>query len=83
MACVGPGLCAHQASTRPRSEDGDHAGCWRGFCVYVYCGVINAVLFGIPTGTMLMVLVWGLVQYAIAAVAGACLQERKRETGID
>jgi hypothetical protein len=43
------------------------------FCVYFYCGVINGVLIGIPTGTMVMVLVWGLVQYAIAAVAGAWL----------
>ena len=43
------------------------------FCVYFYCGVINGVLFGIPTGTMLMVLVWGLVQYPVAAIAGAWL----------
>ncbi|MDQ5844767.1 MAG: hypothetical protein M3539_05670 [Acidobacteriota bacterium] len=43
------------------------------FCVYLYSGIINGVLFGIPTGTMVMVAVWGLVQYAVAAVAGAWL----------
>jgi hypothetical protein len=49
------------------------AGVLAWFCVYFYSGLINGVLFGIPMGTMVMVLIWGLVQYAIAAVAGAWL----------
>lgn len=49
------------------------AGLFAWFAVYVYNGIIHSVLFGIPTGAMLMVLVWGLVQYAVAAIAGAWL----------
>ena len=49
------------------------AGLFAWFAVYVYNGIIHSVLFGIPMGTMVMVLVWGLVQYSVAAVAGAWL----------
>jgi F0F1-type ATP synthase assembly protein I len=47
------------------------AGLFAWFGVYFYSGIINGVLFGIPTNTMIMVVVWGLIQYALAAVAGA------------
>lgn len=49
------------------------AGLFAWFAVYVYNGIIHSILFGIPMGTMVMVLVWGLVQYSVAAVAGAWL----------
>lgn len=49
------------------------AGLFGWFGVYFYSGIVNGVLFGIPMGTMCMVIVWGLVEYAIAAVAGAWL----------
>ncbi len=65
------------AMIRPRLGPGVKtaiiAGLLAWFGVYFYSGVINGVLFGIPMGTMMMVIVWGLVQYAIAAVAGAWL----------
>ena len=49
------------------------AGLFAWFGVYFYSGIINGVLFGIPMGTMVMILVWGLVEYALAAIAGAWL----------
>jgi hypothetical protein len=49
------------------------AGLFAWFAVYVYCGVIDGVLFGMPVGTMGLVLVWGLVEYPLAALAGAWL----------
>jgi hypothetical protein len=49
------------------------AGLFAWFGVYFYCGIINGVLFGIPMGAMVMILVWGLVEYALAAIAGAWL----------
>jgi hypothetical protein len=49
------------------------AGLFAWFAVYVYCGIIDGVLFGMPMGTMGMVLVWGLVEYPLAALAGAWL----------
>lgn len=49
------------------------AGLLAWFGVYFYCGIINGVLFGIPTGTMCIVVVYGLVEYILAAVAGAWL----------
>jgi hypothetical protein len=49
------------------------AGLFGWFGVYFYTGIINGVLFGIPTGTICTVVVWGLVQYALAAIAGAWL----------
>lgn len=47
------------------------AGLFAWFAVYVYSGIINGVFFGIPTGTMAMVVVYGLVEYVLAALAGA------------
>jgi hypothetical protein len=49
------------------------AGLFAWFAVYFYSGIINGVLFGIPMGTMCMVVVYGLVEYILAAVAGAWL----------
>lgn len=49
------------------------AGLLAWFGVYFYSGVINGVLFGIPMNTMIIVIVWGLVEYAVAAIAGAWL----------
>ena len=49
------------------------AGLFAWFGVYFYSGIINGVLFGIPMNTMIIVVVWGLVQYALAGVAGAWL----------
>jgi len=49
------------------------AGLFAWFGVYVYNGIINGVLFGIPTNTMMMVVVWGLIEYVLAAIAGAWL----------
>jgi hypothetical protein len=43
------------------------------FCVYVYTGVLNAALFGISTSFLIIGIVWGLVEYALAAMAGAWL----------
>jgi hypothetical protein len=42
---------------------------WLG--IYLYSGVINGMLFGIPLNMMLIVLVWGLVEYILAAIVGA------------
>jgi len=49
------------------------AGLFAWFAVYFYNGIINGMLFGIPTNTMMMVIVWGLIEYALAAIAGAWL----------
>jgi hypothetical protein len=43
------------------------------FGVYLYSGIINGLLFGIPLNTMLIVMVWGLVEYILGAVVGAAL----------
>ena len=49
------------------------AGLFAWFGVYFYSGIINGVFLGIPGGTMLMVLIWGLVEYTVGAMAGAWL----------
>lgn len=43
------------------------------FCVYFYCGILNATLFGLPTHLMLIGMVWGIVEYILGALAGAWL----------
>ena len=43
------------------------------FCVYFYCGILNAALFGIPTYYTVLGMVWGIIEYALAAAAGAWL----------
>jgi len=47
------------------------AGLIAWFAIYVYTGIINGVLLSVPTNVMLIGLVWGLVEYAVAAIAGA------------
>jgi hypothetical protein len=47
------------------------AGLFAWFGVYFYSGIINGVIFGLPIGTIAMVVAWGLVQYSLAALAGA------------
>ncbi|MGI8836622.1 MAG: hypothetical protein ACR2H4_08295 [Pyrinomonadaceae bacterium] len=39
--------------------------------VYVYTGVLHTFLFGISMNMMIIGLVWGLVQYIVATIAGA------------
>ena len=47
------------------------AGLIMWFAVYLYTGVINGLLFGVPANAMLIALIWGLLEYAAAAIAGA------------
>jgi hypothetical protein len=42
---------------------------WLG--IYVYTGVINSLVLGYSINFIVIAIVWGLVEYAIAAVAGA------------
>ena len=41
------------------------------FGIYFYCGVINGILFGVSTNALIIGLVWGLVEYILATIAGA------------
>jgi hypothetical protein len=43
------------------------------FCVYIYCGVLDSAIFGVSTSLLIIGIVWGLVEYALAAIAGAWL----------
>ena len=43
------------------------------FGIYLYTGILHGLMFGIPVNTMLLVLGWGLVEYILAALAGAAL----------
>jgi len=43
------------------------------FCVYFYCGVLNAAIFGLATSFVIIGMVWGFVEYSLAAIAGAWL----------
>jgi hypothetical protein len=43
------------------------------FCVYIYCGILNAAFFGIPNTYLVLGMVWGIIEYILAAVAGAWL----------
>jgi hypothetical protein len=65
------------ACIRPRLGPGVKtaviAGLFAWFGIYFYSGIVNGMIFGIPTNTMIVVIVWGLVEYAVAAVAGAWL----------
>jgi hypothetical protein len=65
------------AAIRPRFGPGPKtaiiAALFAWFGIYFYSGLINGILFGIPMGTMLMVIAWGLVEYIIATLVGAAL----------
>jgi len=43
------------------------------FCVYFYSGVLNAALFGVGASFVIIGMVWGFVEYSLAAIAGAWL----------
>jgi hypothetical protein len=65
------------AAIRPRFGAGPKtaiiAALFAWFGVYFYSGVINGMLFSVPMNVMLIMLAWGLVEYIIAALAGAAL----------
>jgi hypothetical protein len=65
------------AMIRPRFGPGPKAAIMAAivvwFCVYFYCGILNAALFSLPSTYVLMGMVWGIVEYGLAAVAGAWL----------
>jgi hypothetical protein len=46
------------------------AGLIMWFVVYVYSGVVSGLMFGITTKVMAMGIVWGLLEYLVAAIAG-------------
>lgn len=43
------------------------------FCVYFYCGILNAAIFSLPASLVIIGMVWGIIEYILAAVAGAWL----------
>ena len=43
------------------------------FCNSFYHGTLNAPLFGFSKGFMIIALTWGIVEYSLAAIAGAWL----------
>jgi hypothetical protein len=65
------------AAMRPRLGPGPKtaicAGLLAWFCIYLYNGIINAMILQVPANALVIALVWGAVQYSIAAVAGAWL----------
>ena len=65
------------ALIRPRLGPGVNtaivAGLISWFAVYVYVGIINGVLFGHTVYMICVALVSGLIQYVLAAIAGAWL----------
>ena len=67
------------ACIRPRFGPGVKtaiiAGVFAWFAVCFYCTVINGVLAGIPMGTMILGMVWCLVEYCLAAIVGAWLYQ--------
>ena len=47
------------------------------FCIYVYAGVLNGVIFSISPGLLLIGIAWGLAEYSVATLAGAWLYREK------
>ena len=47
------------------------AGLLMWFGIYVYCGIVNGLALGAPINSLLVVIVWGLIEYVLAAIAGA------------
>lgn len=72
---VGIVLVFLYALIRPRLGPGVKtaiiAGLIMWFGIYVYTGVVNGLLFGVPASAMLIGLIWGLLEYVVAAIAGA------------
>jgi len=67
------------ACIRPRFGPGVKtaiiAGLFAWFGVCFYCTIINSVLMGIPMNTMILGIVWCLVEYCLGAIAGAWLYQ--------
>lgn len=65
------------AAIRPRLGPGPKtaicAGLLAWFGIYVYTGIINGMAFQFPTNLIVIAMVWGAVQYSLAAIAGAWL----------
>ena len=63
------------ALIRPRLGPGPKAAivaaliAW--FATYIYTGIINGVLFAVPSNALLIGIIWGFVEYALGALAGA------------
>ena len=49
------------------------AGLFAWFGVYFYGGLVYGALLGIPMGAIVISTAWGLVEYVLAAIAGAWL----------
>ena len=65
------------ALIRPRLGPGPKtaivAGLLMWFGIYVYTGIVNGMALSVPTNLIVIALVWGLVEYVLAALAGAWL----------
>lgn len=65
------------AAIRPRCGPGPKtavtAGIIAWFCVYLYNNVVGAALGFVPMNLLLIAIAWGLVEYVLAAIAGAWL----------
>jgi hypothetical protein len=65
------------ALIRPRLGPGPKtaivAGLLMWFAIYVYTGIVNGIALNVSTNLIVIALVWGLVEYVIAALAGAWL----------
>ncbi|MDQ3473198.1 MAG: hypothetical protein M3447_05620 [Acidobacteriota bacterium] len=72
---IGVVLVFLYALIRPRLGPGVKtaiiAGLIMWFGIYFYTGVVNGLLFGIPINAMMIGLFWGLLEYLLAAIAGA------------
>ena len=65
------------ALIRPRLGPGPKtaiaAGLLMWFGIYVYTGIVNGMALNVPTNLIVIAIVWGLVEYVVAALAGAWL----------
>ena len=43
------------------------------FCVYAYSGVINMMLISVPPKLILLILLWGIIEYPVAILIGAAI----------
>lgn len=65
------------AAIRPRCGPGPKTAIWAAviawFGVYFYCCIVYWALGLLPTNLMIISIVWGFVEYALAGLAGAWL----------